>query len=452
MMESISIIEIVEAINGQYNDNSSEVMVKNVCIDSRKVQPGDVYVSIIGEHFDGHDFIEEAIRKGAVALIVSKASDLSRQLPVIRVVDTVKAIAQLASYYRGKMAKPVIAVTGSVGKTSTKDMITTALSSDYLVHKTIGNFNNHIGLPLSIFGIEKRHDVVVLEMGMSSEGEIRYLTNIGKPNIAVITNIGVSHIQMLKTRENILKAKLEIIEGLEEDGLLILNANDDMLINVDKNLVNRMVYVGVDKEADYMAYEVEDFGEEGIQFKIDLNEETYQVRLKAMGTHNVTNALVGIACAMEMGLKPETFIPQLKTYESGKMRLNIVEKDGIKFVNDAYNASPDSMQSGLKVLKKIAQNGRSIAIIGNMLELGEVAQTAHCNVGKMCAALSIDFVAVIGANAKDVVQGIDGKCHSKIFETNEEIVAFMKDFLKPSDVVLLKGSRGMKMEQIITLW
>lgn len=451
-MESITIKQITAAVHGVCQEQYNAFSINNVCTDSRKIQKGDLYIALIGETFDGHQFIQEVISKGASALIVSKPLEIIEGIPTIVVDDTLHALGQLALFYRQMFSKPVIAVTGSVGKTSTKDLISTVLSSKFNVHKSLENFNNEIGLPKSIFGIQKSHDVVVLEMGMWAEGEIRQLTEIARPNIAVITNIGISHIERLKTQDNILKAKLEIVEGLEENGVLILNANDPLLRSVDQNIAQRIIYVGVDIESDFRAYCVVNDGEKGVSFKIDLEGKTHTVHLSAVGTHNVLNALIAIACAVELGLKPEDFIPQLKSYRSGEKRLNLIEKEGIKFIDDTYNASPDSMQAGLNVLKSLARGYRAIAIIGNMFELGEMSAIAHYTIGKACGQLKIDFVAIMGENALDVVKGIGLDCHYQVFESHEAIVEFMKNYLIPTDVVLLKGSRGMKMEKILELW
>ncbi|PKM52633.1 MAG: UDP-N-acetylmuramoyl-tripeptide--D-alanyl-D-alanine ligase [Firmicutes bacterium HGW-Firmicutes-7] len=450
-MENISVHEVIAAVNGNCN-NDRDLQIRRVCTDSRKIEKGDLYIALSGEIYDGHDFVSTAISKGAVAVIVSKAVDMSFDVPVIYVEDTLKAMWQLATYYREKLAKPVVAVTGSVGKTSTKDVIATILSARYDIHKTQANFNNHIGMPMTILGMESSHDAIVVEMGMRGLGEISTLTHIAKPSIAVITNIGISHIERLGTKKNILKAKLEIVEGLKDNGLLILNANDSLLQSVEQDITKRIVYVGVETPCDYRAYAVVDHGEEGVQFKIILHDKEYDIHIPAVGKHNVYNVLFGIACGIELGMSPEEIITGVQAYQPEKMRLNIVEKEGIKFIDDCYNASPDSMSAGLQVLSSLSKGTRSIAIIGNMFELGDMASTAHEAVGKMCAELDIDFTAIIGENAIDVAKGIDDANKYKIFDTHQEIVQYLKKYLQPGDFVLIKGSRGMKMEQILDLW
>ncbi|PKM94858.1 MAG: UDP-N-acetylmuramoyl-tripeptide--D-alanyl-D-alanine ligase [Firmicutes bacterium HGW-Firmicutes-1] len=449
-MESISIKEVIAAVGGKCTIEQ-EMHICRVCTDSRKVEKGDLYIALSGEVYDGHNYVEAAISKGAALAIVSRPIEKVLGVPIILVEDTLKAMWQLATYYREKLAKPVVAVTGSVGKTSTKDMIATILSASYHIHKSQGNFNNHIGMPMTILGLEESHDAIVVEMGMRGLGEISTLAHIAKPSIAVITNIGISHIERLGSRENILQAKLEIVEGLKDNGLLILNANDSLLQKVDRNITKRIVYVGVDTPADYMAYEVVDCGEEGVSFKLMLENKEYDVHIPAVGKHNVHNVLFGIACGIELGMSPEEILRGIQAYQPEKMRLNIIEKDGIKFIDDSYNASPDSMKAGLQVLSSISKGNRAIAIIGNMFELGEMASSAHYDVGKICAETGIDFSMIIGENAIDVAKGIGDQSKYKIFNSHLEIVQFLKEYLISGDIVLIKGSRGMKMEQILEL-
>ncbi len=450
-MERLSLKEIIQAVDGRCVQSYEGIEISQISTDSRKLEKGDLYIALVGESFDGHDFIEEVISKGTAAVIASKPMN-GLFIPILEVEDTLKALWQLATYYRQKLCKPVIAVTGSVGKTSTKDMIATILSRRYQVHKSKGNFNNHIGLPLTLLEMEDRHELAVVEMGMRGFGEISALTHIAQPNIAAITNIGLSHIERLGSQENILKAKLEIVEGLPKNGLLILNMDDPYLAQVTPMAHKRMVTIGIEMPADYQAYSVNELGEEGISFKIKLNEEIYEVKVPAIGKHNVYNVLIGIACGLELGMLPEEILEGIQEYQPEKMRLNLLEIKGIKFINDCYNASPDSMQAALQVLAGIAKGGRAIAILGNMFELGHMASTAHYEVGKMCERNAIDFAALLGENAIDMARGIGVPSKFKIFETHEEIVAYMKDTLRTGDVVLLKGSRGMKMERILELY
>jgi len=451
-MENLYLDQVIRAVKGKCTSQVENIVINNVNTDSRKVKNGELFIALEGEFFDGHDFVKGAVAKGAAAVMVSKNIKEETRVPVIMVNDTAKALLDLASFYRKRFSKPVIAVTGSVGKTSTKDMITSVLSAKLNVHKSQENFNNNIGLPLTIFQLEAGHDAMVVEMGMRGLGEIRELTLTAAPTIAVITNIGVSHLERLGTQENILKAKLEIIEGLKDDGVLILNANDRLLAGINKNLVKTIIYVGVNTKADYAAYDVVNHGEYGVSFKISLNGKEYQVHIPVLGEHNIFNALFGIACGIELGLSPEHIISGLKNYVPEKLRCTMVEKNGIKFINDCYNASPDSMKAAMEILHHLGANRRSMAIIGNIFELGEIADKAHFEVGKLCRKYGIAFTAVIGENAQDVARGIGDPEKYKIFDSHEEIVKYMKRFTQPGDVILIKGSRGMKLEKILDLW
>ncbi|ATW23633.1 UDP-N-acetylmuramoyl-tripeptide--D-alanyl-D-alanine ligase [Candidatus Formimonas warabiya] len=450
-MESIYLDEIIQATGGKYAGTTKNILIHDVSTDSRKVKPGDLFIALEGEFFDGHDFIKDAVHKGAQAVLASKPVTV-KQVPVILVADTSKALLDLAAFYRQKFPIPVIAVTGSVGKTSTKDMIASILSAKLNVHKSKGNYNNNIGLPLTIFQLEAKHDAMVVEMGMRGLGEISELTRIAKPSLAVITNIGVSHLERLGTQENILKAKLEILAGLEDNGVLILNANDPLLCKVDPNVAKNIVYVGVNTPAHYTAYDVRNRGEEGISFKLNLGGQEYDIQIPAVGEHNVSNALFGIACARRLGLSPEQIISGIKNYTPEKMRCTLIEKNGITFLNDCYNASPDSFKAALEILHHLASGKRALAIIGNIFELGEIASAAHFEVGRLCSKFQVAFTAIIGANAPDVARGIGDPSKYKIFDSHEEVVRYMKEFAKEGDVVLIKGSRGMKLEKILDLW
>ncbi|NMA13737.1 MAG: UDP-N-acetylmuramoyl-tripeptide--D-alanyl-D-alanine ligase [Clostridia bacterium] len=450
-MEGIYLDEVIGAVRG-YCQDGGNIFLHDISTDSRKVKKGDLFIALIGENFDGHDFIHAAVEKGAAAVVASKPVTTEPGVPVILVADTGKALLDLAGFYRQKFQKPVIAVTGSVGKTSTKNMIASALSAKLQVHKTEANFNNDIGLPLTIFQFAEKHDVMVLEMGMRGFGEISILTRAARPTIAVITNIGISHLERLGSQENNLKAKMEIVEGLVENGVLILNGNDPLLSKVKPNYNGRIVYTGVNIKADYSAYDLVNRGEEGVDFKIRLNGKEYAFHIPAVGEHNVSNALFGIACGMELGLSPEELITGVGNYSPEKLRCDILEIDGIKFINDSYNASPDSMKAALNILANLAQGKRSVAVIGNIFELGEMAGPGHFQVGKMCRELNVDFTAIIGENAADVARGINDSKKYQIFDNHEDIAAYLKGYLKKGDVVLIKGSRGMRMEKVLELW
>lgn len=458
-MKSITLDEIAREVAGELRGDSSNLKIEQVSTDSRKVKPGDLFLALRGDLFDGHDFIPQAVAKGAGAVLAERHVLTDPALPFILVPDTRQAYLDLAKAYRQKFDKPVIAVTGSVGKTSTKNMIAAVLSAKLKVHKTAGNFNNEIGLPKTILEWREDQDVMVLEMGMRGQGEIRLLTGTARPNIAVITNIGVSHIERLGSRENILKAKMEIVEGMGEKGLLILNGNDPLLGEIfatfpelKNKFTGRILTVAVEKPADYTAFDLEHQGEAGVSFKVEIQGKTYPFHIAAPGEHHVANGLMGIACAMELGLSPEEAQAGMAGFRLETMRGEILELDGIQFINDCYNASPDSMKSALAVLKRLARGKKSVAVLGNIFELGAFAGPGHFQVGQMCRENDVDFTVLMGENAVDVAAGIDNEEKCRILASHEEIVSFLKAYLQPGDVVLLKGSRGMEMERILTLW
>lgn len=453
-MKAIYLDEVIGAVRGVCTcpDGTAHILLPDISTDSRKVKKGNLFIALSGENFDGHDFIHKAVERGAAAVIAAKPLAEHPGVPMVLVEDTGQALLDLAGFYRQKFSRPVIAVTGSVGKTSTKNMIAAALSAKCRVHKTQGNFNNNIGLPLTILQWEETHDVMVVEMGMRGLGEISALSRAARPTIAVITNIGISHVERLGSRENILQAKMEIVEGLGENGVLMLNGNDPLLNRVKPDYPGKVIDVGVDMAADYTAYGLVNKGEEGVDFKVKLHGREYDFHIPAVGEHNVSNALFGIACGMELGLSPEELIRGVGSYTPEKLRCDILDREGIKFINDCYNASPDSMKAALDILANLALGKRSVAVIGNIFELGDMAGPGHFQVGEMCRKLDVDFTAIIGENAGDVARGIGDSGKYRIFDCHEDIAAFLKGYLRTGDVVLIKGSRGMKMEKILELF
>lgn len=445
--------DVVRAVGGKLICGEEDMSVLNVCIDSRKIAEGDLFIPIKGERFDGHDYIEASFKAGAAAAFTHKDMLPAEGKALIRVADTQKALKDLAAWYRSLFKIPVVGITGSVGKTSTKDMVAVVLEQKFKVLKTQGNFNNEIGLPLTIFNIEPSHQAAVLEMGMSNFGEIRSLTGISRPSTAIITNIGMSHIENLGSRENILKAKLEILEGLSRDGLVILNGDDPLLAPVGKKLEFRKVSYAIEREADYRAYDIISKGENGTYFKVKIREIEYNVYIPVPGRHNVYNALAAIATGIEQEIPVERIIEGISNFSPGKMRLNIISHKGIRIINDAYNASPNSMEAAINVLKDVAGEKRTVAVLGDMLEMGAWAPEAHKEVGRYALSKGVDCILTVGTNGRFIAQGAvekgaaEGSVYS--FDSNSELNGFICDFLKEEDVLLVKGSRGMKMEEIV---
>ncbi|HHV29583.1 UDP-N-acetylmuramoyl-tripeptide--D-alanyl-D-alanine ligase [Acetivibrio mesophilus] len=454
-METLKCEEIIRAVGGTLISGEINTDFNNISTDSRNIKEGDLFVPLVGERFDGHNYIAHSLEQGALGSLTQREMESANDKVLIKVSDTLKALRDLATYYRQKYKIPFVGITGSVGKTSTKEMVSAVLSKGFNVLKTQGNFNNEIGVPLTVFNLDRSHEAAVVEMGMSGFGEISRLTSIVKPDIAIITNIGVSHIEKLGSKNNILKAKMEIFEGLNEKGLAILNGDDKLLYGLNNLLKFRTVFYGMEEELDYRAYNLESLGERGSTFDIELQGKEYKVRIPVPGIHNVYNALAGIAAGIELGISPEKIIEGIEEFSPGKMRLNILNHKGLKIINDAYNASPQSMEAAINVLKDISCEGRTFAVLGDMLELGEISHSAHEEVGRYAVSKGIDYIVAVGEYRKNIAHGAieAGAGEERVFDfkDNADAARFLKEYLKSGDVLLVKGSRGMRMEEIVNI-
>jgi UDP-N-acetylmuramoyl-tripeptide--D-alanyl-D-alanine ligase len=454
-MQELRCEEIIEATNGELISGNINTIFAGISTDSRKIKSRDLFVPIVGERFDGHDFIEASLGSGASGTLTQRECLSLSGGTVIKVENTLKALADIAAYYRQKFSIPFIGITGSVGKTSTKEMIACVLSRKYRVLKNEGNLNNEIGVPQTIFNLEDFHEAAVLEMGMNGFGEISRLTSIVRPDIAVITNIGLSHIENLGSRQNILKAKMEIFEGLSEKGIAILNGDDKLLYGLKDLLKYKTVYYGMEEGLDYQAYNVQTWGERGSCFDITLKDKDYRVNIYVPGVHNIYNALAAIAVGLESGISMDDIIEGIAQFRPAKMRLDIISYKGIKIIDDTYNASPQSMEAAINVLREVAGDKRTVAVLGDMLEMGKFGDNAHISIGKFAVLKGIDYIISVGENARRIVQGAleAGAKASSVFsfKDNAEAGCFLKGFVQDGDVILVKGSRGMKMEEIVNL-
>jgi UDP-N-acetylmuramoyl-tripeptide--D-alanyl-D-alanine ligase len=428
----------------------SEKNLNCLVIDSRKVKPGDAFIALKGPSFDGHDFIADAVEKGAIAVIAEHSMDVEAELIIVE--DTKKAIRMIAKAILKKVNPLVVAVTGSTGKTTTKEMIYCALKEKYNIHKTHGNLNNDIGLPLTLFELENEHEIVVLEMGMNTEGEIRLLASIAEPDIAVITNIGESHIGRLGSKENIFSAKMEICENMDEKSVLIANGDDVFLRTlIDKDTKYRKVFTSINKteECDIYANDV-NYGEKGSKFILMHEGNEYPCVLNVQGRHNVSNALLAFAAAVEVGVKPELALKGIEKYQGNDLRGAIVEVGGMILVNDTYNANPSSMIASLASFSNLS--GRKIAVLGDMLELGSYAQKMHMEVGMKVADEGIDILMVTGTYAADYEKGavMNGFKRNKVhaFESNDSLAKGLKEIMKSGDAILFKGSHSTRMNEV----
>lgn len=429
------------------------IEVSRISIDSRQDNSGALFVAIPGERFDGHDFIEQACKNGAALVMAQEGKPVPDNIPAVFVNDTVKALGALASAYRDLFKIRVVAVTGSVGKTSTKEMIASILSARYKVHKTKGNFNNEIGLPLSVLELDRDHDVAVFEMGMRGFGEISYLSRIVKPDIAVITNIGITHIERLGTRQNILKAKLEILDGMKGSGTVILNGDDELLSGLKGLLPQRTVFYGINEDNDITAFNLCIKGEAGVSFEVQSPQGDIEYFIPAPGIHNVHNALAGIAVARTLGMNESEIREGMAAFTGEKLRLSIEEKDGIKFINDSYNAAPSSMKAALYVLNDIGKGRRKWAVLGDMLELGAYSEDAHREIGRLVSTLGIDYLVAVGKDARWYIKGIeenqDNKTTAILFDSIDDAKQYIQTLMQKDDVILFKGSRMMKLDVLV---
>ena len=463
--------DIVKITNGKILCGDEKIPCNHFVRDSREVKEGDVYVALKGERFDGNDFCQSAIDNGAKVCIVSKDvrekendtklvnteadkinnSIKENKVTIIKVEDTLKALQEIATYKRMQYNIPVVAVTGSVGKTSTKDLIASVVSQKYNTLKTKGNYNNEIGLPLTILGLTNE-EAMVVEMGMNHLGEIRKLTNIAKPTVAVITNIGTAHIGNLGSRENILKAKLEILEGLQGNTVVINNDNDLLhkWVNENKEKYNIITY-GIKNKSKYMATDIKSF-EDKSEFKFvcekDESINNKMVTVPVGGEHFILNSLCAIAVGEYLNVPTEKIINGIANLELTKKRMEVLtSKSGATVINDTYNANYDSMKAAITYLKEI-KDKRKIAVLGDMLELGDYSKELHEKVGEEVDE-SIDILITIGKEAKYIAEKAKAK---QIIECkdNEEAVRKLKELETKDDAILLKASNGMKFFEIAT--
>lgn len=455
-MKKLKIKEVCEGSKGKLLLGNDETLIENICIDSRKAKEGDLFFALIGENHDAHKFIPMAKDAGCRAFVVSK-EDFATELKeceginVVLVKDTTKALQDLAAYYISTFDMKKIGVTGSTGKTTTKDMLYYICSEKYKTARNVGNFNNEIGLPLTVLGFEEGTEVGILEMGMSSFGEISLLADIVRPEVGVITNIGVSHIENLGDREGILKAKMEITDFFDKNNALVVNETNDLLTRENTEGNYKLVTIGNTDSSDFVVSNLVDKGDEGISFTIEHHGETQRFELTIPGRHNAINGSLAVAAAMELGITMKEAARGLAKMELTDKRLNVKEKDGIKVIDDTYNASPDSMKAGIDVL--LASKGtRKIAILADMLEMGKDAPKYHAEVGAYAGENNIDLLIAVGSDAKHMAVAAEetlGRERVLYYEDREKLTDEVKGLLRFGDIVLVKGSRGMAMDQVV---
>lgn len=425
----------------------AQATLADVCTDTRKIQPGSLFVCLRGERFDGHSFASQAAQLGAAVLLADHPVDAD--VPQLVVTDTGKALLQLAGWYRRRFQLPVVGLTGSVGKTTTKEFIALVLGAKYNTLKTQGNLNNEIGVPQMLFRLEDSHTAAVIEMGMNHFGEISRLTRAVAPTVGLITNIGVSHIENLGSRAGILQAKLEILEGMAPDAPLIVNMDNDMLRTVKLGDRPLLTFAIDDQSADFTATDIAEQGST-TTFTVHHSTFTQPVTIPTVGIHNVYNALAAMAVGYVTGVDSAAAASALANYVPAGMRQNLVQVGGVQVIEDCYNASPDSMRAALQTLGKLPVH-RRYAVLGAMLELGDYAKEAHTQVGKMAAENGIDGVLAYGADAAYIVEAAKqaGLENARLFDTKEALAQSLAQQVQPGDGVLFKGSRGMHLENVM---
>lgn len=449
--------DIIKATNGRLLVGDPQEDCENFCTDTRKIQKGDIYVGLKGKKFNGNEYYKEALEKGAKVAVISGIEvtkedlDQYKDKTIIEVKDSLEAFGDIAAYKRDLYDIPVVQITGSVGKTSTRDIIANVVRTQYKTLQTEGNQNNAIGLPTTLLKL-KDHEAVVVESGMNHLGEIRYLGKIAKPTVAVITNIGTAHIGFLGSRENILKAKLEILENLKPDGYIVINNDNDMLNKWAKEDTKYKKYTfGIDEKSDVMAYNIK-VNENYSTYNVKIDNKEYSVKVPVSGVHFVYNSLCAIAVGNLLNISPENIIKGIETFTLTKNRMEIDKiKDNVTVINDAYNASYDSMKAAIEYLQNLPGN-RKIAVLGDMFELGEFAEEIHRKVGIEVFTHKIDVLVTVGELAKYIADEVKylGMPKEKVIavDTTKEAIEYLNKNLAKDDVVLLKAAHGMNFVEI----
>ena len=466
-MKGMSIQAIAKACNGVIYSGNGSVMeasdscllqeVKGVELDSRKLQEGYLFIATKGERVDGHSFIGQAFEKGCYAVVCEKMPENAAG-PCIVVEDSFKALQDIATYYREQLSVKVVGITGSVGKTSTKEVIASVLAQKYAVLKTEGNFNNEIGLPLTVLKIREEHEVAVLEMGINHFGEMSRLSRIAKPDVCVITNIGQCHLEFLIDRDGILRAKSEIFESMNPEGVVCLNGDDDKLITVKNVHGKRPVFFGKSDSCDIQAVNVENLGLRGSKADVRVGEnggmeeaaEPFAIRLHVPGEHMVSNALAAIAVGRALGLSKEEMVKGIATTGSVGGRSNIISDEKLTIIDDCYNANPVSMKAAIELLESATT--KRVALLGDMFELGEKERELHRGVGEFLASKNIEKVICVGELAKEIFKGAKaGSAECFWYADKKELTDNISQLIEKDDTVLIKASHGMGFAELVTI-
>lgn len=461
-MKGMTLAAVAKACGGIYHGSEAykDAEVSAITTDSRQIQPQGMFIAIQGERSDGHDFITSCYEKGALCCISEKELP-GEERPYIQVQSSLQALKDIAAFYRSNLNIKVIGITGSVGKTSTKETVAAVLSQKFKVLKTLGNFNNEIGLPLTIFRLTEEDEVAVLEMGISDFGEMTRLTAIAKPDICIITNIGLCHLENLKSRDGILKAKTEIFTSMNPEGMVILNGDDDKLSTIKEVYGKKTVFFGVDNRQEIYADSIENLGLEGVSccihhVKTVNGTESFAVRIPVAGQHMVYNAMAAAAAGAAMGLTAEQIQKGIESLETIAGRNHIIKKNGFLIIDDCYNANPVSMKASIDVIN--TAKGRKVCILGDMFELGADEKKLHYEVGEYLAKTKVDVLLTAGTLSQSLAQGArdygnlhqDGyPCRIETFPTRDDLIVNLPNILEKGDNILIKASHGMEFGAVI---
>ncbi|MBE5924791.1 MAG: UDP-N-acetylmuramoyl-tripeptide--D-alanyl-D-alanine ligase [Lachnospiraceae bacterium] len=455
-MENILVKDIVEMTGGVLLCGDENTPVTDICINSKEIKEGDLFVPIIGENVDAHRFIESALETGAATLTSEHDGIVVADKPYIRVDNTLVALQRIGMGIRKRLIDiPIVAVTGSVGKTTTRTMIAHALAAGLKTYQTEKNFNSQIGVPITLSRMNASYEIAVLELGISEDGQMEILSEMVCPDNAVVTTIGVAHIEFMKTRENIRKQKLSIIHFMKEGGTLFLNGDDDMLQDAAKTekLNCKIIYYGTEDWCDYYAKDIV-YHEDHTTFTLVHGVQQVEVVLKAFGKHNVGNCVAALAVAHENGISLETAAAGFASYEGPRQK--VIRMDGkFTIIDDTYNASPDSMKASINVLCDMPCDGKRVAVLGDMLELGDGSEEYHREIGRYLLSKPVDEVYVIGELA-DFIRDEMKKSESEnvrvfSFSDREEAAMSLMAILQPEDVLLVKASNGMKLTELVDI-
>src|SRR5437867_74636 len=450
-MNSLPLSEIARFAGGSISSGDEAVTIEKVATDSRTLKPGELYVALRGENFDGHNFVESAAQSGAAGAIVESNwnGKIPKNFALIRTSDTLQAYQELAANYRKSLPLNVVAITGSNGKTSTKDFTAAVLARRFRVTKTEGNFNNHVGLPRTILQAASGDEVAVWEIGMNHPGEIAALAKLAAPDVAIITNIGVAHIEFMGSREKIAEEKGALAEEVGAHGTVILNADDPFTTSIAARVRGKVILAGT-TAGNILAGEISQSGT-GTDFTILEGAHRCRAQLPVPGLHMVQNALLAVATGRMFDVSLEDCAAGLTAAPLTKARLQIKDIAGVQFLDDSYNANPDSMKAALRTLVELDTDGKRIAVLGEMLELGEESERGHREVGETAAGLKIDKLIAIGDVAAGIADGARnaGLKNTAVVKSTSEAAELLTEIAQPGDLVLIKGSRGARTEEVI---